>query len=140
MIAAGRARSRLTAKGACLICLPFVKTSLHATDPRLDLTALAAAAGGRTPALDPTRIFWSGGSLGGIMGAMTVAVEPEIRAAALQVPGASFIQLLATNSPEFAPLGLVVQSLLGVQGREAIDEFPPAVTLSAGAGFHRFAA
>src|SRR5262249_50686669 len=37
---------------------------------RLDLTSLAAAAGGTTPALDPQHIYWSGGSLGGIMGSM----------------------------------------------------------------------
>src|SRR4029077_20167997 len=34
---------------------------------KLDLSPLAAAAGGATPRLDPARIYWSGGSLGGIM-------------------------------------------------------------------------
>src|SRR6185436_15681683 len=39
---------------------------------KLDLSPIAAATGGATPVLDGTRIYWSGGSLGGIMGTMTV--------------------------------------------------------------------
>ena len=98
----------------------------------VDLSPLAAAAGGPVPRLDPSRIFWSGGSLGGIMGAMTIAVEPEIRAAALQVPGASFVQLITTNSAEVAPLvGTIARTLLGVKGGEVIDEFHPVANLLA---------
>jgi len=93
---------------------------------KLDLSPLAAAAGGTTPRLDPTRIAWSGGSLGGIMGTMTIAVEPEIHAAALQVPGASFIQLISTDSATVAPLvGTLAGVNLGVQGSEVLDEFHP---------------
>jgi dienelactone hydrolase len=99
---------------------------------QLDLARLAAAAGGTTPRLDPQRIYWSGGSLGGIMGAMTIAVEPEIRAAALQVPGASFIQLITTSSAQLAPLvSTLARAALGVQGNEALDEFHPVATLLA---------
>jgi hypothetical protein len=92
----------------------------------LDLSVLAVAAGGVTPVLDPTRIFWSGGSLGGIMGAMTIAVEPEIDAAALQVPGAGFLQLITTGSAELSSLvaGLATTTL-GAQGDEVLDEFHP---------------
>jgi hypothetical protein len=97
---------------------------------KLDLTALAAAAGGPMPRLDSTRIFWSGGSLGGMIGSMTIAVEPEIRAAALQVPGASFVQLISTNSATVAPLvSVLASSTLGVQGNEVLDEFHPLGTL-----------
>jgi dienelactone hydrolase len=97
---------------------------------RLDLSALAEAAGGTTPRLDPTRIYWSGGSLGGIIGTMTTAVEPAIRAAALQVPGASFIQLISSSSAEVSPLvsGLAY-SMLGAKGDEVLDEFHPLGTL-----------
>jgi hypothetical protein len=95
----------------------------------LDLSPLAAA-GGATPRLDATRIYWSGGSLGGIMGAMTVAVEPEIDAAALQVPGAGFIQFITTGSAELSPLvGGLARTTLGVQGDETIDEFHPVALL-----------
>lgn len=98
--------------------------------PQLDLSSLAAATGGTTPKLDPQRIFWSGGSLGGIMGAMTIAVEPEIRAAALQVPGAGFIQFITTSSAELAPLvSTLASAALGLQGSEPLDEFHPAALL-----------
>jgi hypothetical protein len=101
---------------------------------RLDLTALAVAGGVPAPRLDPARIYWSGGSLGGIMGAMTIAVEPEIGAAALQVPGASFVQLITTGSAELAPLvAAVASATLGVQGDETIDEFHPVALLLAAA-------
>lgn len=96
----------------------------------LDLSPLAAATGGSTPRLDPTRIYWSGGSLGGIVGAMTIAVEPEIDAAALQVPGAGFIQFITTSSAELSGLvGGLARTTLGVQGDEVIDEFHPVALL-----------
>lgn len=99
---------------------------------RLDLSPLAAAVGGFVPRLDGERIYWSGGSLGGIIGAMTTAVEPHIDAAALQVPGASFIQLITTTSAELAPLvGNLAGAVLGLQGSEVLDEFHPAATLLA---------
>ncbi len=93
---------------------------------RLDLSPLAAPAGGIVPKLDPTRIYWSGGSLGGIVGTMTVAVEPELRAAAFQVPGASFVQLITTGSAKLS--GLVTKLVLGIfhpVGDEVTDEFHP---------------
>lgn len=97
---------------------------------RLDLSSLGAAGGGAVPQLDPTRIYWSGGSLGGIIGAMTIAVEPDIDAAALQVPGASFIQLISTGSALLAPVvSALASATLGVQGDEAIDEFHPVALL-----------
>ena len=93
---------------------------------KLDLSPLAEAAGGATPALDGGRIAWSGGSLGGIMGAMTVAVEPEIRAAALQVPGASFVQLITTSSAKVSPLVTTIATgTFGIQGEERLDEYHP---------------
>lgn len=97
---------------------------------RLDLTWLADVSGGAAPRLDPSRIYWSGGSLGGIIGAMTAAVEPNIAAAALQVPGASFIQLITTNSAELAPLvGAVADVTLGLIGGDEVDEFHPVALL-----------
>lgn len=91
----------------------------------LDLTPLSAACG-FVPRLAPSRIYWSGGSLGGIMGTMTIAIEPEIRAAALHVPGAGFVQFITTGSAKLAPLvGLVVKGAVGVAGDEPLDEFHP---------------
>jgi dienelactone hydrolase len=99
---------------------------------KLDLAGLAPAAGGATPKLDPKRVYWSGGSLGGMMGTMTVAVEPEIRAAALQVPGASFVQLITTSSAKVSPLVTTLAGgTFGIQGEEVMDEFHPVGTLLA---------
>jgi hypothetical protein len=101
-------------------------------NPDLDLAPLADAVGGFTPVLDPERIYWSGGSLGGIIGSTTLAVEPEIAAAALQVPGAGFLQFITTNSAELSPLvGGLATATLGVQGSETIDEFHPVALLLA---------
>lgn len=101
-------------------------------NPELDLVPLADAVGGFTPVLDPERIYWSGGSLGGIIGSTTLAVEPDIDAAALQVPGAGFLQFITTNSAELSPLvGGLATATLGVQGSEAIDEFHPVALLLA---------
>jgi dienelactone hydrolase len=97
---------------------------------KLDLSPLAAALGGPVPKLDPKRIYWCGGSLGGIMGAMTIAVEPEIRAAALQVPGAGFVDLIATDSAKLSALiAILAPGAFGAQGEETLDEFHPVVGL-----------
>jgi hypothetical protein len=99
---------------------------------KLDLSPLSEAAGGTPKKLDPARIYWSGGSLGGIMGTMTTAVEPAIRAAALQVPGAGFVQFITTNSATVYPLvGTLATSIFGIQGTEVLDEFHPVPLLLA---------
>jgi dienelactone hydrolase len=100
--------------------------------PKLDLSGLADAAGGAAPKLDGSRIYWSGGSLGGIMGTMTVAIEPEIRGAALQVPGASFVQLITTSSAKVSPLVTTLATgTFGIQGEEVLDEHHPVANLLA---------
>lgn len=100
-------------------------------NPDLDLTALATAAVPE-PRLDPTRIYWSGGSLGGIVGTMVLAAEPEIQAAALQVPGASFLQLITTQSAELASLvATLTRVLFSIDGVDDIDAFHPVATLLA---------
>lgn len=97
--------------------------------PALDLSALAPACG-FVPKLSPTRLAWSGGSLGGIMGTMTMAVEPELRAAALQVPGAGFVQLITTGSAKLAPLvSVVAMGSFGIVGDEPLDELHPVALL-----------
>lgn len=100
-------------------------------NPELDLSLLATEEV-VSPHLDPDRIYWSGGSLGGIVGTMVLAVEPEIRAGALQVPGASFLQLITTQSAELAPLvATLTRVLFSIDDIEAIDPFHPVATLLA---------
>jgi dienelactone hydrolase len=43
--------------------------------------------------VDPTRIYYAGQSLGGILGATFLAVAPQIRRAVLNVPGADLVDL-----------------------------------------------
>lgn len=101
-------------------------------NPALDLSPLAPALGGTTPKLDPGHIYYDGGSLGGMIGTITVAVEPDIRAAALQVPGGGFVQLIATNSDKMHVLvDTLASGTFGVQGDALMDEFHPAVNLMA---------
>jgi hypothetical protein len=64
--------------------------------------------GDGTPDLDPSRIYYGGQSLGAIYGTMFTAVEPSVRAAALNVGGAT-IQDIARWSPSYR--SLTTQSL-----------------------------
>jgi hypothetical protein len=101
-------------------------------NPALDLSPLGPALGGVAPKLDPKHIYYDGGSLGGMMGTITLAVEPDIRAAALQVPGGGFVDLIATNSDKMHGLvATLATGTFGVQGDERLDEFHPAINLMA---------
>ena len=52
--------------------------------------------------VDTTKIFYTGQSLGGIMGGIFLGTSPEIPRAVLNVPGADLIRLF-DNSPSFRP-------------------------------------
>ena len=52
------------------------------------------------PDLDPSRIYYAGQSLGAIYGSMIMAVEPTVRAAALNVGGATVVDI-ARWSPSY---------------------------------------
>ena len=59
--------------------------------------------GDEVPDLAPAFITYTGTSLGGMVGTILHAVEPDIKTAVLNVPGGFISQLLAT-SPTFAPV------------------------------------
>ena len=59
--------------------------------------------GDGTPDLDPSRIYYAGQSLGAIYGTMFTAVEPSVRAAALNVGGATVVDI-ARWSPSYRDL------------------------------------
>ena len=59
--------------------------------------------GNGTPDLDPSRITYTGQSFGGIYGTTFMAVEPDVHAGVLNVPGGS-ISEIARLSPSFRPL------------------------------------
>ena len=92
--------------------------------PGLDLSAASAALGGVTPVLDPTNLFYTGGSLGGIMGSMIGVYAPDLRGVSLVVPGGGFVHLLASNSAGFQALLVgVLQVIFGAIGAEPFDSF-----------------
>jgi hypothetical protein len=91
---------------------PFLSTDLAKTrdglrQSVLDLErvvfALKACGNGCGPlTTDPARIFYTGVSLGGILGSIATANSPDIKAAMLSVPGAGWIDLLEnTDTVEF---------------------------------------
>jgi hypothetical protein len=66
--------------------------------------------------IDPTKILYAGVSLGGILGSITTAESPDVKAAMLSVPGAGWVDLLEnTDTVEFrCPLvnGLIDAGIL----------------------------
>jgi hypothetical protein len=65
--------------------------------------------------LDPTKISYVGQSLGGIMGTIYTAVAPEVRNAALNVPGGD-VPGIIFNSPAFGQLRTAFDQGLAAQG------------------------
>jgi len=93
------------------------------------------------PDLDPSRIYYAGQSLGAIYGTMLTAVEPTVRAAALNVGGATTMDI-ARWSPSYRSLanqamGLRLPSLLnkgnGYDEDYVLPDQPVKVTTTAGA-------
>ncbi len=70
--------------------------------------------------LDPSRIYYFGQSLGGIYGTEFLAVEPDVRAGVLNVPGGSAIESSRLSAINRASVGAAlasrVPSLLNVPG------------------------
>ena len=67
----------------------------------MQLTRLIETGG--IPGLDPSRIYYSGQSFGGIYGTMFLAVEPSVRLGVPNVPGGSIVEITRL-SPVFRPL------------------------------------
>jgi Bacterial Ig-like domain len=97
--------------------------------------------GDGTPDLDAGRIYYAGQSLGAMYGTMFTAVEPDIRAAALNVGGGSTVDI-ARWSPAYrdfatSALGQRLPSLLNRRGGYDEDYVlpgqPPHVTTVPGA-------
>ncbi len=79
-------------------------------------------------ALNPSRIYYFGQSLGGIYGTVFLGIEPDVHAGVPNVPGGSLTDI-ARLSPAFRPLlGLFlagrVPSLINVGGLDFNDNMP----------------
>jgi hypothetical protein len=98
--------------------------------------------GNGSVALDPSRIYFFGQSLGGICGTVFLGIEPDVRAGVVNVPGGSFEEI-SRLSPTFRPLtGFLlatrVPSLINVGGlafneNEPLRNQPPVINNTAGA-------
>lgn len=98
--------------------------------------------GDTVPDLDPSRLYYFGQSLGGIYGTPLLAVEPNILAGVVNVPGGPIIEI-ARLSPVFRPalglnLSLRIPSLINIGGllfneNMPLRDQPPVVNTVAGA-------
>jgi len=83
--------------------------------------------GNGTPDLDPSRIYFAGASQGGEYGTMFMAVEPDVRAGTLTVPGDLWVDLrlgtIVRNTTRDA-LAERVPSLINAPGVTTIDGLP----------------
>lgn len=73
--------------------------------------------------LDETRIFYMGHSLGGLMGAGFVPIEPDVRAALLNATGGGLSNQLFINSSIGAGAQALVNGILGLDPLNLADQF-----------------
>ena len=78
--------------------------------------------------IDPQSIFYLGGSLGGIIGTMYMAVEPDVQVGLLSVPGGGLLNIL-----DSIDIGGLLKPLIGAAGgplRETIRSSRSSCTAS----------
>ena len=68
--------------------------------------------------IDPAQVYYSGQSLGSIQGTMTVAANPRISRAVLNVGGGTVVDVF-TTSPAFAPSVDALLTGLGIEDRQS---------------------
>ena len=77
-------------------------------------------------AIDPTRVYWAGISLGSIMGTEVLATNPRFSRGALNVPGGTLVDIF-TNAPSFtSAVDALFAALIPGFTPEAIDPTNPA--------------
>jgi hypothetical protein len=67
-------------------------------------------------AVDPSKVFWEGQSLGAILGTINVAANPRISEAVLNVPGGTFVDIAATSPAFVTGLNQILANLPPPQG------------------------
>jgi hypothetical protein len=83
--------------------------------------------GDGTPDLDPSRIYYAGASQGGMYGTMFMAVEPDVRAGTLTVPGGPWADFRLGNVVRpitGSALAARVPALINTAGITALDGRP----------------
>ena len=78
-------------------------------------SAVLSAAAGAPVAIDPSRVFYVGQSLGSIEGTVDLAANPRVSRAVLNVGGATWVDIMTTStSPELRNLYLGALAALGI--------------------------
>ncbi|HEY4058223.1 MAG TPA: hypothetical protein VGM39_16535 [Kofleriaceae bacterium] len=88
------------------------------------------------PVIDPTQVHYVGGSLGGIMGNVIMAYDPNFKKAVLAVPGGVWSLLLERSAAWFALLGAAqgayddphIYQLMVAQLGLALEPYDPITT------------
>ncbi|TMQ11755.1 MAG: hypothetical protein E6J90_33760 [Deltaproteobacteria bacterium] len=88
--------------------------------------------GDGTPDLDPSRIYYTGQSFGGIYGTMFLAIEPDVRVGVPNVPGGPAIEIIrlspffrdALFAPSVALRGLINNPSGATPGAQIIENIP----------------
>jgi len=110
--------------------LDYAQVRRLLANPALDLSAVAAQYPGATPRIDGARVGYIGNSLGGIIGTVFAAVEPEVNPVVLNVPGGGLISALAADSPAIgSSLDAAASLVFGYPRGVALDRFHPLTSL-----------
>lgn len=113
--------------------LDYVQLRRLVANPMLNLGAVAAQYGGTAPRLDPARVGYIGNSLGGIIGTVFAAIEPDVNPFVLNVPGAGLVSALGADSPSIGPNLVAAASLFfRFPTSVPVDRWHPLVTLFQG--------
>jgi hypothetical protein len=113
--------------------LDYVQLRRLVSDPALDLSAVAAQYGGAAPRLDRTRVGYVGNSLGGIVGTVFSAVDPEVNPVVLNVPGGALVLALAADSPVIgATVSGAARTLYHYPAELPVDRWHPLASLVQG--------
>lgn len=103
----------LTRDGLRQYVLDSSAAILAVAPPTPASTPLSAALAGKGIAIDPSKVYWVGLSLGGIGGTVNVAAVPRISRAVLSVPGGTIGDII-TTSPGLAPRTNALLGALGI--------------------------
>jgi dienelactone hydrolase len=110
--------------------LDYVQVRRLVANPALDLAAVAAQYPGATPRLDGARVGYLGNSLGGIIGTVFAAVDPDVNPVVLNVPGGGLISALAADSPAIgSSLDAAGSLVFGYRGGAPLTRFHPLTSL-----------
>ncbi|MBI5517435.1 MAG: hypothetical protein HY909_26935 [Deltaproteobacteria bacterium] len=113
--------------------LDYVQLRRLVANPALDLSAVAAQYGGAAPRLDGARVGYVGNSLGGIVGTVFSAVDPDVNPVVLNVPGGALVAVLAADSPVIgATVTGAARTLYHYPAELPVDRWHPLASLVQG--------